>query len=174
MRKSLLPAFFVMATCALSLAQKATAFTQFATVLPDYKGAIIQYAFPLSPFSQWIPSGKVSKFDFQGSDTVQIITVKGVTELYLWDTHDICGPKAGPVGSCSFLGTMWGPLLTEAKKTPEGASYSCVSATFYGVFEDPHGAEFNVEALLSFDTFPTVDGAVWASTGGLTIVLQYN
>lgn len=156
-------------------AQEMTGLTQFATILPNFHGQIMQYAFPVSPFSEWDQYAHQKKFAFSGSNTAQLQTVNGVTELYLMDTHDLCGPKAGSNGYCGYVGTLDGQLKVEAVSVPGGASYQHVTGAFLGEFIDAKGKlRQNILALLSFDTFPATDGIVWASHGGVTIVLAYD
>src|SRR5271167_301971 len=106
----------LLVTCSLGLAaQQVAGDTQFAAVLPNEHGQIMQYSFPVNPFPpDWVPNGHASKFNFSGSNIVEVETVQGVTELYLSDSHDICGPKARPAGYCSYLGTLVGELEIKA------------------------------------------------------------
>lgn len=93
--------------CSTALAQQLNGTTQFATILPDFQGRIIQYAFPVTPFEGWVERQHLKKYKWESvPNTVQVQTVDGVTQLNLIDTHDICGPKAGPVGACEYLGTL--------------------------------------------------------------------
>lgn len=156
-------------------AQEMTGVTQFATILPNVHGQIMQYAFPISPFSEWDQYRHARKFSFAGSNLAEVQTVNGVTELYLLDTHDFCGPKAGPNGYCGYVGTLDGQLKVEAIGVPGSASYQHVTGVFLGEFIDAQGKlHKNILALLSFDTFPATDGIVWASHGGVTVVLACN
>jgi hypothetical protein len=164
-------------TCSLSLiAQQVTGETQFAAVLPDYYGQIMQYSFPINPFPpDWLPAGHAKKFKFSGTNIVEVETVKGVTELYLSDSHDLCGPKAGPVGFCSYLGTMVGALEIKVINLAGGATYSHVTGTFSGLFTDDHGDQFpNTLGLFAFDTYPSVNSVVVPSAGSVVIVLENN
>lgn len=155
-------------------AQTAGGYTQFATILPNFKGEILQYSFPVSPFSEWDASKRAKKFTFAGTNTVQVQTVAGVTQLYLSDSHDVCGPKNGSAGQCQFLGQLSGTFSIESNNL-NGAAYQHVSGTFYGTFQDAKGNSYeNVPVLLSFDTFPSIDGVQWPAFGGVTIVLQPN
>ena len=161
--------------CSTALAQQLNGTTQFATILPDFQGRIIQYAFPVTPFEGWVERQHLKKYKWESvPNTVQVQTVDGVTQLNLIDTHDICGPKAGPVGACEYLGTLLGPLQITEEFLYAG-SYQHVSGTFVGTFTDAQGYVFrDVFALLDFDTFPTVDTVNVPDHGGVTIVLQYN
>jgi hypothetical protein len=167
----------LLITCSLGLAaQQVTGETQFAAVLPDFQGRIMQYSFPVNPFPpDWLPAGHVTKFNFSGTNVIEVETVKGVTELYLSDSHDLCGPKAGPVGSCSYLGTMVGALEIKTISLASGATYAHVTGTFLGLFTDDHGDQFaNTLGLLAFDTYPSVNSVVVPSAGSVVIVLENN
>jgi len=173
---SLAGALLIATTFTIGMrAQEMSGLTQFATVLPNYHGQIMQYAFPISPFSEWEQYKHAKKFAFSGSNLAEIQTVNGVTELYLYDSHDFCGPKAGPWGACLYEGTLSGQLKIEAVAVSGGASYQHVSGDFYGTFSDAKGnMYYNVLGVLSFDTFPASDGVIWAAHGGVTIVLGDN
>jgi hypothetical protein len=167
----------LLITCSLGLAaQQVTGETQFAAVLPDFHGQIMQYSFPINPFPpDWLPNGQASKFKFSGTNIVEVETVKGVTQLYLSDSHDYCGPKAGPAGSCSYQGTMVGELDIKTISLESGATYSHVAGTFSGLFTDARGNQFpNKLGLFSFDTYPSVNSIVVPSAGSLVIVLEDN
>jgi hypothetical protein len=154
-------------------AQSMAGSTQYAAVLPNMHGEIIQYAFPVSPFSGWDEYSHKKKFTFSGANTVQLETAGGLTELYLSDMHDFCSPNAGPNGYCSFLGT--GTLTVEAVTVPSGGSYQHVVGYFVGSFVDVKDNFYSdVTAILSFDTFPATDGVPWAAHGGVTVVLADN
>jgi|ERR1035438_10143755 hypothetical protein len=167
----------LLITCSLGLAaQQVTGETQFAAVLPDFQGQIMQYSFPVNPFPpDWLPNGHARRFKFSGTNIVEVETVKGVTELYLSDSHDFCGPKAGPAGTCSYLGTMVGELEIKTISLGSGATYSHVAGTFSGLFTDARGDQFpNKLGLFSFDTYPSVNGLVVPSAGSVVIVLEDN
>jgi hypothetical protein len=168
----------VLLSCLSAFGQMGSGDTQFATILPDLQGVPIQYAFPVSPFGEWIPSFHAKKFDFSTIDNVmQVQTVNGVTQLHLRDTHDLCGHvKVPPAGFCSFDGTLQGPINTiTTNLTGEAGWTNHVSGLFLGTFIGPYGVEYdNVYAYLTFDTFPTLNTVYWPATGGVTVVLSNN
>ncbi len=173
--KHLLWFFLVLLTVVSASAQQVTGDTQFATILPDFQGQILQYAFPISPFGGWVENQHLPKYEFtELPNVVQVQTVKGQTQIYLKDVHDICGPKAGSFGACIFTGILTGDLVV-ANEVLLDSAYQHVSGTFVGTFTDAQGDVYqNIPALLSFDTFPTIDTVYWPSYGGVTIVLQPN
>jgi hypothetical protein len=176
MKKLFLPLFILLLTgCAL--AQQVAGDTQFATILPAFNGSILQYSFPVTPFGGWVENGNAKKFAFGGTDVAQLETVDGDTELYLVDTHDVCGPKFGAVGKCTFLGSLTPGTWSVQTLNGADGTYQHVQGEFSGSFQDAKGNVFlYVPVLLSFDTFPTQpQGAVnWPSHGGVTVVLKLN
>jgi hypothetical protein len=174
-----------LATLCLSLllipsafSQSAAGDTQFAAILPSLQGFIMQYSFPIAPFGpSWLPGGHLKKFAFSGANVAQMQTVGGVTELSLSDSHDICGPKAGPAGSCSYLGTLAGVMdvQTIILDPSQNLSYQHVTGTFSGLFTDDDGHQYvHTPALLSFDTYPATDGINVPSVGSVVVLLAYN
>jgi hypothetical protein len=174
--KTLATLCFLFLLVPRAFSQSAAGDTQFAAILPSFQGVIMQYSFSIAPFgSSWLPLGHIKKFNFAGTNVAQMQTVGGVTELYMSDSHDICGPKAGPTGSCSYLGTLSGGMTVTTISIESGGSYEHVTGTFSGLFLDDDGNQFAyTPALLSFDTYPAKDGINVPSAGSLMVVLAYN
>lgn len=160
----------------LTFGQSVAGDTQFAAILPSFQGEVMQYSFPIAPFGpNWLPLGHSKKFSFAGKNLAQMETVNGVTMLYMSDSHDFCGVNGGPDGACSYLGTLVGPMEVKQTSLQSGATFEHVSGNFYGAFTDDKGNEFeDTLAILSFDTYPSVDGINVPSAGSVVIVLANN
>jgi hypothetical protein len=149
-----------------------------ADILPRPDGLILQYSFPLGPGLQqgWWPTEQVAKFDFgDWANTLQYQTSKGATELWLQDSHDVCGPKEAPAGVCTYLGTFYyGPVISEYT-LPDGSEYASVFGELTGTFTDVFGNIYsNVSAVFEDTTYPGYSPYGVAASGLLIIELQEN
>lgn len=169
MKKALLS--LLLCSCSL-FGQELAQPTWSVAAVPNENGKITQYSFNTNAGFFWVTKQEL-KYKLGGKSCVgnclQIQTVGGVTQLYLQDSHSICG------SGCTYQGTF-----SYFKKTlnAEGpAFYWSVEGSLVGTFTDPNGVTYqNVAARFYFETNPASfqDELLTPSNigpGGLTVVL---
>lgn len=146
--------------------------------------AFISYAFTFTPSldTYWLPSKKSGSKEpclaglCEGGfeDVTLIKTDYEGSKLWLSDSHDICGPGFGPMGSCTFEGLFFlGPLVTRTKM-PDGSFSYQVYGLAQGTFTDDFGESLERTAIFNFITYPTPNkkGYGIPATGSVIVELS--
>ena len=159
--------------------------TASALVLPTGEG-FIQSSFPFTPsqFEWWYPhlQTKIKEPCFAGfcdekkmqTDFLRVETGRdGVSQVWLSDSHDFCGPKFQPQGYCSYQGAFYlGPFGTPTLM-PDGSSTTEYFGLAIGTFVDDFGvAHDGVSAIFNFQTYPQANGGSIPATGSLIVELS--
>ncbi len=163
--------------------------TASALVLPTGEG-FIQYSFPFTPsqFEWWYPhlQTKIKEPCFAGfcdekkmqTDFLRVETGRdGVSQVWLSDSHDFCGPKFQPQGYCSYQGAFYlGPFGTpthwDAGWIFDHRNTSSDLPIGRPVVDDFGVAHDGVSAIFNFQTYPQANGGSIPATGSLIVELS--
>lgn len=184
--KTLLTMSLLVCVALSALGQSFQMATASALVLPRPDGEFIQYSFPFTPsqFEWWAPTlrTKVKEPCFLGfcagpkmqTDFLRVETDRsGLSQVWLSDSHDICGPKFQPQGYCSYQGTFYLGPFGIPTLMPDGSSTTEWFGLATGTFVDDFGvAHEEVSAVFNFQTYPQAHGGSIPATGSLIVELS--